>query len=762
MSDVSPTPSRVLAGTGRRVWRWVAWLCLAPAILGSALLTPRVGDQRIDVGLDVATPPASPPILRWDEAPGQDDVPMQRIAEAFSPRTGYFKITATGQSNPNASRAQVWVKDNFASQGETTQAPPNSWLERTGFFAHYGTDPSTLSWEGPNPPESLVFPRSATSGIATVTTLTGEQRLDLYSPQERDLNVPLPAKTMIRWHASVPRRALGAMRIVFPEGPPPEVQRLCLATWIPTTYFAGNAFPRSAWGRITENWVPRRDGDSIRVPRVSAIERGGLTTFAALALGLWGLAAAAAAAVGLGLWLAWRVLHDRASERSLASAQPRLFAAFFLAFALAWSAWLAAFYPAAMSQDSIVQWEQAHKRELSDAYALTLLLRMGVHWAPVALAFLAALLSVRNGSTAITLWKDVPYSVSILLLTALLARFRFEATPKWRWTLAIALGVLLGLTALFRHNGLVVLAGLLPLLFLFFGRWWRFVLISALVALLMCGAARWILFPLYGVAHFGNWTALTCIDYISPLVDQDVPFSQAEYEFLSQARSFEDRWDYNPVLATRLIEPPALHPEFVDQHAGELARLCASLLERYPLLMARARLRRLAFLYMPPQLEEETIPCAWLKIKNNRIHLFMTSRLPELQDWLKNLTIDTMRRPYNWLFWRPALHLWLVLIALIVLARRTKEYRLLIAYAPVLLNTISLIPTCFSQDARYQYPLTLAAGFLICLAFLPKAGQAPALGDRSGRLDGMDGMDRMDGMDEVDRANGEGRHAKPL
>ena len=78
------------------------------------------------------------------------------------------------------------------------------------------------------------------------------------------------------------------------------------------------------------------------------------------------------------------------------------------------------------------------------------------------------------------------------------------------------------------------------------------------------------------------------------------------------------------------------------------------------------------------------------------------------------------RKPWSWLIWRPGFDFWLVVLAATVLLWRTRDPRMLLPFCPVALNTLGLFLATASQNTRFQFPLTFATGFLICLAFLPK------------------------------------------
>ncbi|MCX7016295.1 MAG: hypothetical protein NTW86_27695 [Candidatus Sumerlaeota bacterium] len=722
----------------------------AAALLIALGLWVFVRNQPIDVGLDLAAPVASEPVLRWADGHAL----MEPVEGAFVPRKSFFKVAALGRHDRRSEGAQIQVVDNFSQRGRLSIAPPGSWTARNGCYVFSGAEPGALVWEGHDPPTTVTLQCARDGGLATLTTLEGETALNLYSGKRKLLEKPLPTAPVARFQARIPRRALASLRIDFSRPAPPAVERLYVAGWVPVIFFGRDVYPRSAWGRITENWTPRAEGRTIYVPRIGAVECGGAATFFALAV-------AAYLALGLGALAARRApdLLKRALQAPdlktpLEPFRPRRFAAFFAAFALMGLVWLSGFYPGTMNSDSLTQWKMAHRLGIHDAHpalltlcyrwitrvwdspaaialaqillqsvalawAMDFLCRARLRRAAVLALFLLAWLSPRNGAMGVVLWKDVPYSAVVLLLTVLLARFPFEASARRRWGLAALLGFLAALAPLLRHNGLLILLGMAILAPVFFWPWRRFLWASGLAALLTYGTVVWALFPLYHVQHFPYWPVFTWMELLAPVVDQDPPLSAQECGFLDSARTLNDRWAYNSASAAMSLN--GFHAEFIVPRVGELRRLVCSLGGRYPSLVARGRVQQWNFLCVPFQTAALPVSYPMFRITRNTYHLETRPLSPALNAFLRGLVAFTSQKALYWLVWLPGLRFWVVLTAMIAIAWRTKEFRRLAPFAPALLNTLSLALLCFSQELRYQFPLTLSTGFLVGLALLPRA-----------------------------------------
>ncbi|MCX7012938.1 MAG: hypothetical protein NTW86_10345 [Candidatus Sumerlaeota bacterium] len=157
------------------------------------------------------------------------------------------------------------------------------------------------------------------------------------------------------------------------------------------------------------------------------------------------------------------------------------------------------------------------------------------------------------------------------------------------------------------------------------------------------------------------------------------------------------------------------------------ARSCCASWPRYPLHAIAYRLvtsRRLHWIPQP-RTDEEPIETYCAGIQNNvyktRYGLKTTPWHTMLSDWLARLLETTTEPRWIWLVWRPALAFWAIVAAAGAVAIRRRDVRFLPPFLPAFLNTLSLFLAAQAQNQRYQYPVTLMAGFLVLLAFLPKA-----------------------------------------
>ena len=583
-----------------------------------------------------------------------------------------------------------------------------------------------------------------------------ERRLNLYSPTPKLLTLNLPSKNGIapyRYHAFVPRAALGGLRLEGEGLEAAGLQRVFVGALKPVIFLARPGMENKAWGRPVIGAIPL-GGARLPLPAYITLERGGLVTGAtvwiALVLGLFLILAAIELCVRTALWMRRNPPH----ARELAPFQWRWFFTFLLPLLLVWGFYLACFYPGGMSPDTIDQWDQLHTMKLHDAhpafhtltlkaltmvwdspamiaitqivllaacfaYAFTLLLRAGApRWA-VWIAYLAVLLSPRNGNLVIMLWKDVLYTIVVIAMTLMLAH-TLLAPGRRRLGYWIGLGLVWGVIPLYRHNGLIILVGMLPVLPLFYWRAGRQVLLATLIALGLFFGVKKVLYSYLKVTFVRDTSTLTYnIVHIIPVLKQDLSISESDYDFLAAIYPLHNPWPFNPVMSIQIYYEPDYNINFVNTHAQELRLIDRSLLSRYPCLYGRIYMRYTSCLWLPPQPAQDRINCLSYGIAGNRYGLAMNPLLPRGSLWLQKIIGATTQPFITWLFWRPAIHLYLFFIALGLSLYRHRDPRFLVVSMPVFLNALSLFIAAASQDHRYQFPMTALSGFFLCLALIP-------------------------------------------
>ncbi|MCX7017035.1 MAG: hypothetical protein NTW86_31490, partial [Candidatus Sumerlaeota bacterium] len=588
-----------------------------------------------------------------------------------------------------------------------------------------------------------------------VTTAQGATEYDLYRTEgEASQRVSVPPQVqLVRYTAPIARRAAAQARLELPATAYSTIFRLYVGSALPVIDYPGSRLTTEPWGRVLHGWSPRVQDGRLLLPPIPAWEQGGAATFAL---------AAAATAMALALsaaeaWLLWRLarwlMTAPESRRVLAPFRLAPFCGFFVPLALMWLVFLGAYYPGAMSADSIDQWRQTRTMDLNTvhpafhtltiktitllwrspaavalvqilglslvcAWAYSLLLRAGVPRMAVFAAWATTLCSLRNGTMAVTLWKDNFYAIAVFGFILAAAQCLLDAPSRekrWPWA---ALGAALALMPLYRHNGLPLSVLLFPALVWTFWPRRKKALLAGAAALLVYLSATEGLYPLFHVRR-SSFAGILLERRLSMLRDQDAPFSQEELSRMRELQALPEFWVRRPGEAPPPVPDP-LKLVWAPVSPPDARALTLWVIQRCPLFFLRAQIWMNGYLYWPAPLRGDSMAASWRDIKKNEEGLAMRPLLPGANRALNALAISTAKSRWAWLIWRPALPLYCTALALAALLWRLRDWRWLILYLPGLLNSASVFLLAMSAEQRYQFPLTLAAGFLVCLALLPK------------------------------------------
>lgn len=659
----------------------------------TAWVAPRIGRSRVDVALDLDAPLFAPPVVSYGAGASGEAIAMERVPDRFAQSIGAYGLQANRH-------------------------------------------------------------------VPTTGTLT----------------VPIPsAGTYPRYVASVPRRALGALRFDFAPGDKPDIRRIYMGSFRPTVRFADpRPWPPQVWGAIASSCVFPPPGQAIVLPSLSPWEQGRRRTWVLV----WAVAMAALLGLEAAGWCAWRLL--RAAGREPVEPAPllapwswRAYLAFLLSAWAVWAVWLGAFWPSSMCVDAWEAWDEMLKGRLMDlhppfftltvwgltrlwftpsvvslaqmaalgaacAAGFTLLVRAHVpRWA-VLTAWVALLASPTVGFLAAAVIRDTFYTAAVMGLIVMAAGLALEPARRRGWVFWTGMGVLLALVPLYRYNGLLVAPPFAVLLWVMFRPLRRGLGGACVVGLVLFALVRYGLFGMVHVEHgplrFGTiypaWVA-SCVLANAP------PLSGEDAEFLDRLRPLHEVWPYWPGVSVGAIYggngAGALNIALAGQEQrrflGVLGRIC----ERSPGLVLRHLLRATDYLYRVPRqagfaefvLAVQMSAAYEAAGRQSAAHGFPPAPLfPSanrvIRRWLPRLYLDPPAGVTGgWVIWRPALRLYLVLAGACVVWWRLRRPRLLLPFVPVFLNTVSLA-TGMSWETRYQMPLFVAGGFLLCLALLPR------------------------------------------
>jgi hypothetical protein len=413
---------------------------------------------------------------------------------------------------------------------------------------------------------------------------------------------------------------------------------------------------------------------------------------------------------------------------------------------------LLALYPAVMSVDSVKQWHQAKIGVFSDAipifhtavvrllqsvastptplavaqilglgalvaWSASILYGVGVPQAALWISSLLVALHPINSTMAVTIWKDVPFGLALLVLTLLLFRAvenpdRFAAKSFWAQLLVANVAILL-----LRHNGLPAVLGCICVALLATGRWKSAGILfcaSLCLAWLIHGAvARRYHVPPAPVG-------LALVGVLGSHVAHGTPLSDEERRLLLEFHAPLEPWGYDCYSDVATFRDGHFNYDSPIFNSTRLARLAGALTLRRPsttldhLACVSSIVWRIpaedAFVYgygfgRSPSGEVQTIA-------PNADALRPSSRAPRLAEWLMRAMEWTVTPAHSWLFWRPALPLYLALLACLIACLRRRDWRPFLVLLPFVFHTLALLILIPGQDVRYQWPAFLIASLL--------------------------------------------------
>lgn len=417
---------------------------------------------------------------------------------------------------------------------------------------------------------------------------------------------------------------------------------------------------------------------------------------------------------------------------------------------IVWLIYFLAFYPGMMSADSMDQWNQILTGQYVNHHpvfhTLFLWLLTRIYFSPVSIALaqiilLAAIagiwfatfeiLGVRkwiiwlfvfifsftpvNGTMVNTIWKDIPYAITVLTLTYFLFRVIWS-DGSWirKWKNSLIFGSVLSLVALFRHDGLVVAAGTLVVVFLLCFKYLKNWVIVTITFLLIVFAVRG---PLYRSV---NSTESTVLEESSLSLYEISAYALPESEpdlLLKSMEIYPPNWDCSvwTELSANWKETSINRSQpFADVMKNSINRLPKILLYNY-----RCE-RSLEFVVWDPYGEVRNASHVEVLVDPNPFGIVADSKLPGLRNVIASFVIKTSHDPkLNWFVWRPAFFLYILLFTTSVLILRHHNLKYILLIMPALLQAVTFTLIFAAPNFRYYYATYLMALITLPLLFSP-------------------------------------------
>jgi hypothetical protein len=168
----------------------------------------------------------------------------------------------------------------------------------------------------------------------------------------------------------------------------------------------------------------------------------------------------------------------------------------------------------------------------------------------------------------------------------------------------------------------------------------------------------------------------------------------------------------------------------IPSRTEELFRLVLRLTYANPKVTWQFFRSRFAFIFQIFQPPIDRTGYVELRIYENPWGLELNSKLPAAQP-LANRVIQKSERPaWDWLFWRNAFWMYVMVLATVVACIRSRSLKIAILLIPVLLNALPLSLFAGGQISRYILPTLILAPLFSGYLFFIQPAQEPQVGVR--------------------------------
>jgi hypothetical protein len=355
-----------------------------------------------------------------------------------------------------------------------------------------------------------------------------------------------------------------------------------------------------------------------------------------------------------------------------------------------------------------------------------------------------------NISLILTLWKDAPYSVCLLILSVIFLKTinthgQWLRHP-WHW---LGLGFTLSAIALFRLNGFPVAFFSVFVLILFFRNQWKRITYAAGFLVVTLAVVFGPVYSTLHVKHVPEFGVAVFLHHIAAHINAGTPLTTDEREYLGKLAPL-DSWRYDCCVVNPTLIP--IFPKYSFQNM-DLPILKEDI--NKPISIS------LALFLRNPGVDLHHMACAselvWkigskcgdmitesLSPLSNSLNPVESFRISRNEFGFKPASVFPLLIPYGNLylqvnssgflheiFYTPAIYLYLTIVSTLILAIRSRRTRFFLFLTPVLLQSLTLILINQSQSIRYQFGVLLVGLLSIGFIFV----QRPNLMDCESTID---------------------------
>jgi len=422
-----------------------------------------------------------------------------------------------------------------------------------------------------------------------------------------------------------------------------------------------------------------------------------------------------------------------------------------------WGVFFLTFYPGMMTTDSNIEWGQMVSGKYSDShpvfFSLFLWLATRIWYSPAAVVTiqiislsltvawgidilekqglpqwgswsLASIFAVAplNGNMVVVVWKDIPYSICLLLFSLMILKIIFS---NGEWMRTKTAWVWLGLVSLcvasFRHNGPPIPLISIPLLLIYYRTIWIPFVKAGVIFIILYLLIQGPLFNLLEVNRSIGYKQQTLIFHIAAHIRTGEPLSPEEIMMAEKILPL-NQWEYDCCSVVSTLSAKDISYDRLSQNVKTIQKLSLELALKEPKVELQHLVCSSALVWrLPSQCGSTTwVPetkSRWIGTKYGGFFK-ENSLLPAIIPFLSTFLIEIRTNPLLTIFIAPAVYLYLLIFNTVIFVYRTHHYKVLLFMTPACLQTIILALVMVASEFRYQFGVYLIGLFSIGLLFL--------------------------------------------
>lgn len=348
-------------------------------------------------------------------------------------------------------------------------------------------------------------------------------------------------------------------------------------------------------------------------------------------------------------------------------------------------------------------------------YGLSVLLKYSKYKIIPIIMYVLFILFPTNGFMLTNMWKDIPYSISIMLLTVIVLQIFNDTNwlKKKRNIILFTFSIIL--VSLLRHNGIIV--GLITLISLFvFNKNTKNNILVCIITIIAYVVTSFSLNGLFNVSNSQSKADIISIplQQIAAVVSENGILEKEDKDIIEKIAPLETwKEKYNPYLSDNIknITNDYLKKN-VDITRADIIKTYINVVKNNFIIVSKAYLKQISIIWRLDDYPKGAL--TYYSTEENILKAEKEILNPNISDFYKDTLASSKNNKVGTLIcWNPALIMYIVLALILIYVVKNKSAKILFLLVPMMSNILSLMISIPAQDYRYLYPTTLASFIIV-------------------------------------------------